>query len=49
MKTGKTQWYVLTFRYINCGKHEVFANYPTDGIAPDDQIRSRIYQVMLGF
>ena len=45
MKTGKTQGYVLTFRCINCGKHEVFANYPTDGIAPDDQIRGRIYQV----
>src|SRR5262252_4765688 len=25
MKTGKTQGYVLTFRCINCGKHEVFA------------------------
>ena len=45
MKTGKTQGYVLTFRCINCGKHEVFAKYPTDGFEPEDQIRGRLYQV----
>ena len=45
MKTGKTQGYVLTFRCINCGKHEVFAQYPSEGIEPEKQIRARIYQV----
>jgi len=45
MKTGKTQGYVLTFRCTNCGKHEVFARYPTDGIEREDQIRGRLYQV----
>jgi Fe-S-cluster-containing hydrogenase component 2 len=45
MNTGKTQGYVLTFRCVNCGKHEVFANYPSEGMVSDDQIRARIYQV----
>ena len=45
MNTGKTQGYVLTFRCINCGKFEVFAKYPTEGIEPEDRIRGRLYQV----
>ena len=45
MKTGEPRGYVLTFRCINCGKHEVFANYPTEHIIPEDRIRGRIYQV----
>ena len=45
MKTGKTQGYVLTFRCINCARHEVFASYPTEGIEPEDQIRGRLYHV----
>jgi hypothetical protein len=45
MKTGKTQGYVLTFRCINCGKHEVFAQYPSEGIEAEARIRARIYQV----
>jgi len=45
MNTGKTQGYVLTFRCIKCRKHEVFANYPTEAIASEDRIRSRVYQV----
>jgi len=45
MSTGKTQGYILTFRCINCGKFEVFAQYPTEGIEPEDRIRDRIYQV----
>ena len=45
MNTGKTQGYVLTFRCINCGKHEVFAYYPTEGIEFEGQIRARIYEV----
>src|SRR5499427_4739843 len=46
MKTGKTQGYVLTFRCINCGKHEVFAQYPSEGIEAEERIRARIYQVI---
>jgi len=39
MNTGKTQGYVLTFRCINCGKYEVFANYRTEHIVHEDRIR----------
>jgi len=45
MSTGKTQGYVLTFRCINCGRHEVFAHYATERIVFEDQIRGRLYQV----
>ena len=45
MKTGKTQGYVLTFRCINCGKHGVIAQYPSDGMESKERIRARIYQV----
>jgi len=45
MKTGETRGYVLTFRCINCGKHEVFGNYLIEHIIPEDRIRGRIYQV----
>src|SRR3974377_2257150 len=45
MKIGKTQGYVLTFRCINCGKFEVFAKYPTEGLEPEDRVRGRLYQV----
>jgi|SRR5215831_8708062 len=45
MKTGETRGYVLTFRCINCGRHDVFAQYPTEHITPEDRIRERIYQV----
>ena len=45
MNTGKTRGYVLTFRCINCGQHEVFAQYPAESGAPEDQVRARIYQV----
>jgi hypothetical protein len=45
MTIGKTQGYILMFRCINCGKHEVFANYPSTDLVTEDQIRARIYQV----
>ena len=45
MKTGKTEGYVLTFCCINCGKHKVFAQYPSDSMESEEQIRGRIYQV----
>ena len=45
MNTGKTRGYVLTFRCINCGEHETFANYSTDVVVTEDKIRGRIYGV----
>jgi heterodisulfide reductase subunit A-like polyferredoxin len=45
MNTVETQGYILTFRCVNCGKHEVFAKYPSEDIIAEDQIRARIYQV----
>jgi ribosomal protein S27E len=45
MNTGKTHGYVLTFRCINCGKHEVFAKYPSDVMVSEDKIRGRLYEV----
>ena len=45
MKAGKTLGYVLTFRCINCGRHEVFGDYATDEVEPEDRIRGRIYEV----
>ena len=45
MKTGKTQGYLLTFRCINCGKHRVFAQYPSGRMESEVRIRARIYQV----
>jgi len=41
----KEQGYVLTFRCINCGKHGVLAQYPSDGMESEQRIRARIYQV----
>ena len=45
MNTGKTQGYVLTFRCINCGKFEVFARYPSEGIESEEQTGARTFQV----
>lgn len=45
MTIGKTQAYILTFRYVNCGRLEAFANYPSEDLLTEDQIRARIYQV----
>ena len=45
MKAGKTHGYVLTFRCVNCGRHEVFGDYATDKVEPEDRIRGRIYEV----
>jgi hypothetical protein len=33
MNTRKTQGYILTFRCVNCGKHEVFS--PSKDFCPD--------------
>lgn len=45
MKTGETQRYTLTFRCINCGKFEVFADCPSDNVLEEGQVRGRIYEV----
>jgi len=45
MNTGETQGYILTFCCVNCGKPEIFAQYPSEDVVPEDQIRARIYQV----
>jgi transcription elongation factor Elf1 len=45
MTIGKIQGYILTFRCVNCGKHEVFAHYPCKDLVTADQIRARIYRV----
>ena len=45
MNTRETRGYLLTFRCVNCGKHELFAKYAPEGIVTEAQIRGRIYQV----
>jgi hypothetical protein len=35
----------LTFRGINCGRYEASANYSSDEVVPDDEIKARIYRV----
>ena len=37
--------YNLTFRCIRCGRYEASANYRSDRIEADDQIKARIYPV----
>jgi transcription elongation factor Elf1 len=48
MNAGETQGYILTFRCVNCGKQEVFANYPSKDLLTEDEVRARIYQVSCG-
>jgi len=45
MNNVEARGYILTFRCVNCGKHEVFANHPSESVLQEDQIRARIYQV----
>ena len=45
MPSRETQGYILTFRCINCGRHEVFACYPTESFEPEEEIRARIYHL----
>ena len=37
--------YNLTFRCINCGRYEASANFRSDGIECEEQIKARIYPV----
>ena len=45
MPSRETQGYTLTFRCINCGRHEALALYPTGSIEREEEIRARIYHV----
>jgi hypothetical protein len=44
MKTGKTPGYILTFRCVNCGIQELFADLPSEDSLTEDEIRARIYR-----
>jgi transcription elongation factor Elf1 len=41
-----TQGYILTFRCINCGRHEASASHPSQEVLPPEQIRDQIYQAL---
>lgn len=43
---GSAHRYNLTFRCIRCGKYEASANYRSDRIEFEDQIKARIYPVV---
>ena len=45
MLCATAQEYSLTFRCINCGRYEASANYSSDEVLPDDQIKAQIYRV----
>jgi hypothetical protein len=45
MTTGRTSDYILTFRCVNCGAPEALARHSADGVANEDELLARIYQV----
>jgi hypothetical protein len=44
MTGAETRGYILKFRCVDCGKHEVSADYPCEGVMHMDQIKARIYE-----
>ena len=44
MSTEEAQIYVLRFRCVNCGKHDVFAYQLAEDTSVED-VRARMYQV----
>ncbi len=44
MTKTQTGGYVLKFRCVYCGRHEVSVEYPCEGVVPMDEIKSRIYE-----
>jgi hypothetical protein len=42
----ETDGYILTFRCINCGRHEAIARYPTETFEPEEELRARIYHAI---
>jgi hypothetical protein len=43
MTGAETRGYILKFRCVYCGRHEVSADYPCEGM-PIDQIKARLYE-----
>ena len=37
-----TRGYILTFRCLNCGRHEAFANVISDIVLSDKEVKTRI-------
>jgi transcription elongation factor Elf1 len=44
MNGAETRGYILKFRCVYCGEHEVSVEYPSEGVVPMDEIKSRIYE-----
>jgi heterodisulfide reductase subunit A-like polyferredoxin len=44
MTGAETSGYVLKFRCVYCGRHEVSVEYPCEGVLPMDEIKARIYE-----
>jgi transcription elongation factor Elf1 len=44
MTRTETRGYVLKFRCVYCGRHEVSVEYPCEDVVPMDEIKSRIYE-----
>jgi transcription elongation factor Elf1 len=44
MTRAETRGYILKFRCVYCGGHEVSVEYPCEGVVPMDEIKSRIYE-----
>ena len=44
MTGAETRGYVLKFRCVYCGRHEVSVEYPCEGVVPMDEIKARIYE-----
>jgi hypothetical protein len=44
MTRTKIRGYLLKFRCVYCGRHEVSADYPCEGVMPMDEIKERIYE-----
>lgn len=44
MTRTETGGYVLKFRCVYCGRHEVSVEYPCEGVVPMGEIKSQIYE-----
>ena len=44
MTRAEARGYVLKFRCVYCGRHEVSVEYPCEGVVPMDEIKARIYE-----
>jgi Pyruvate/2-oxoacid:ferredoxin oxidoreductase delta subunit len=39
-----TRGYILTFRCLNCGRHEAFANVLSNIVLSDEQVKTQILE-----